>query len=177
MDGVITAGRVGGLFGNKGELSLVLYDSFPRDFKLGDPVFVEIDGHGVPLFFERFARRGVRGATAIFADIDTSGRATELVGRTFFIRAAGDDVEGSDDEIYFEDLVGWEAEVGRGPGDLRITGHITAFFDSELNPLLEITLGGGTELIPAVEEFIAEVDEQSRRVVFDLPDGLLGLNN
>jgi 16S rRNA processing protein RimM len=183
MDGMIAAGRVGGLFGNRGELSLVLYDSWPRDFKLENPVFVEIDGHGIPLFFERFARRGVRGATAVFADIDTTGRAEELVGRTFFIRAAGvagaagADGEVSGDEIYFEDLVGWEAEVGRGPGaNTPLVGRVTAFFDSELNPLLEISLDGQTELIPAVEEFIAGIDEQRRRVTFDLPDGLLGLN-
>jgi 16S rRNA processing protein RimM len=172
MDGMVTAGRVGGLFGNKGELTLILFDLFPRDHNIEEPIFVEIDGHAVPLFIERFARRGVRGATVVFADIDSPERAAELVGREFSIRLGRGADAGGDDELYFEDLIGWEAEVGNG----RI-GHITAFFDSELNPLLEIELDGVAELIPAQEDFIAEVDEQCRRVVFDLPEGLLGLNN
>ncbi len=185
MDGMVTAGRIGGLFGNTGELSLILYDPFPRDPNREEPVFVGIDGHRVPLFFERFARRGVRGATAVFADIDTAARAAELVGRELFLRVGARNAEGglgyaeqsAGEEIYFEDLVGWEAVVGEG-----LTGHITAFFDSEFNPLLEIELDGGrnadggTELIPAQEDFIVEIDEQARRVVFDLPEGLLGLN-
>ncbi len=170
MDGMITAGRVGGLFGNKGELTLVLYDPFPRDPNKEEPLFVEIDGHAVPLFFEKFARRGVRGATVVFADIDTPERASEFVGHDFFIRVAGGSADAVG-ELCFEDLIGWEAEVGEGR-----MGRITAFFDSELNPLIELELDGETELIPAQEDFIIEVDEQRRRVVFDLPEGLLGLN-
>jgi 16S rRNA processing protein RimM len=171
MDGMVTAGRVGGLFGNKGELSLILFDLFPRDPNIEEPIFVEIDGHAVPLFIERFVRRGVRGATVVFADIDSSERAAELVGKEFSIRLGRGADAGGDDDLYFEDLIGWEAEVGDG-----CTGRITAFFDSEFNPLLEIEIGGTTELIPAQDDFIAGVDEQRRRVVFDLPEGLLGLN-
>ncbi len=171
MDGMVTAGRVSGLFGNRGELALVLYDPFPRDPDIEEPVFVLIDGHVVPLFFERFARRGVRGATAVFADIDTSGRASELIGREFHLRMDRGEAADREDELYFEDLVGWEAEVDGGR-----RGRITAFLDSELNPLLEISLDGEAELIPAQGEFIAEVKEHLRRVKFDLPEGLLGLN-
>ncbi len=178
MDGKITAGRVGGLFGNTGELSLILYDPFPRDPDKEGPVFVEIDGLWVPLFFERFARRGVRGATAVFADIDTAARASELVGREFYMskgrgkgRGRNEGYDGDTDELYWDGLVGWEAEVGEGR-----TGRITAFHDSEMNPLIEITIDGVAELIPAQEDFIIEVDEKARRMVWDLPEGLLGLN-
>ena len=156
---------------------MILYAPFPLDPNREEPVFVEIDGHLVPLFLERFARRGVRGATAVFADIDTAARASEFVGREFYIKAVGGSggsgVAGaSGDELYFEDLVGWEAEVGEG-----LRGRITAFFDSEYNPLLEIEFDGGAELIPAQEDFIVEIDELHRRVVFSLPEGLLGLNS
>ena len=181
MDGMVTAGRVVGLFGNTGELSLILYDPFPRDPNREEPVFVEIDGLRVPLFFEKFARRGVRGATVVFADIDTAARASELVGREFFLRSSrvrNAEYDGDTDELYWDALVGWEAMVGEGR-----RGRIVAFHDSEMNPLVEIELDGGlnadggTELIPAQEDFIVEVDEQARRVVFDLPEGLLGLNS
>jgi 16S rRNA processing protein RimM len=180
MDGMVTAGKVGGLFGNKGELTLVLYHLFPRDPAREEPVFVEIDGHRVPLFFDRFARRGVRGATAVFADIDTPARASELIGREFSIRPVPErgGATAVDEELCFEDLTGWEAVTrsqGEGGGE-GSAGRITAFIDSELNPLFEVELDGAIELIPAREEFIAAIDEESRRVTFDLPEGLLGLN-
>jgi 16S rRNA processing protein RimM len=191
-----------------GEVALTLYDLFPRDPKREEPLFVEIDGHAVPLFLDSFVRRGVRGATAVFADIDTPARANELVGRPLYMRA-GQSAGITEDEIYFDDLVGWEAEMreagetdgaaGAG-GDTETVGaagavgavgasttgntakrgvkvgRITAFFESEFNPLLEIAIAGETELIPAVEDFIVEVDESRRRVILSIPEGLLGLN-
>jgi len=220
MDGAVAAGKIGGLFGNNGGLTLVLYDTFPPVVNMEEPLLVEIDGHVVPLFFDSFARRGVRGATALFADIDTPRRAEELAGREFFLRVAGGGrrgaliegarggygadggSDGSDgDELYFEDLVGWTVELEGG-----VTGRITAFFESELNPLLEIELDGGRntgggrnanvsrnavgkgktaasrnaadvrELIPAQAEFVTDVDEERRRITMELPEGLLGLN-
>ncbi len=176
MDRIVTAGRVGGLFGLRGEITLVLYDTFPRDFYMEEPVYVKIDSHTVPLFFKSLVRRGRKGATAVFEDIDTEARAAELVGLEFSIREKGERGEADDgkgeDELFFEDLVGWNAEFGDGR-----RGRITAFFESEFNPLLEIETDGVTELIPAQDDFIVEIDEQRRKVVFDLPEGLLGLNN
>jgi 16S rRNA processing protein RimM len=187
MDGAVAAGKAGGLFGKDGGLTLVLYDTFPRDVDMEEPLLVEIDGHVVPLFLESFARRGVRGATVVFADIDTPRRAEELVGREFFLRGAGegrgrtgavgvaglrgDDGDGSaDDELYFEDLVGWRVETGGREG------RVTAFFESELNPLLEIELDGERELIPAQPDFVTDLDEARRTITLALPEGLLGLN-
>ena len=173
---MVTAGRVGKLFGVKGELMITLYDVFPRDFNTEEPVFVKIDSHTVPLFFDKLQRRGQRGATVVFADIDTESRAAELVGLEFSIRQRAEDA-GEGDELYLEDLVGWDAEFDTGQ-----SGRITDFFDSELNPLFEVEIGGGgnahgeTELIPASDDFIVEVDERRRKVIFSLPEGLLGLN-
>lgn len=179
MGRMVTAGKISGLFGAKGEVTLSLYDDFPRERNIEEPVFVKIDSHTVPLFFDRFASRGQRGATALFADIDTESRASELVGLEFFIRpetGTGDGRgeergRGRGDELCFEDLVGWEADLGGGK-----KGRVAAFFDSGFNPLFEIETDGGPELVPAQEEFIASVDERRRRVVFALPEGLIGLN-
>jgi ribosomal 30S subunit maturation factor RimM len=166
MDGMVTAGRVGGLFGNKGELTLILYDLFPRDPNMEEPLFVEIDGHAVPLFLESFVRRGVKGATAVFADIDTVGRASELIGRTFCIRA-----DESADATAYEDVVGWEAWLDTGQ-----KGRITNYFEGEFNSLFEAEIEGEVILIPVVDEFISAIDEEKKRIVFSLPEGLLDLN-
>jgi 16S rRNA processing protein RimM len=147
-----------------------LYDAFPREFNMEEPVFVKIDSLTVPLFFGSLERRGQRGAVVRFDDIDTSERAAELIGLEFLIRGVGES-ETSDDELYMEDLVGWTIEFDTGQ-----TGRITGFVASELNPLLEVEVAGAQELIPAADDFIVEVDEARRRVIFSLPEGLLGLN-
>jgi 16S rRNA processing protein RimM len=175
MDRLVAAGKVGGLFGAKGEVTLSLYDVFPREPNMEEPVFVKIDSHTVPLFFQSFRRRGQRGATAVFEDIDSEARAAELVGLEFYIREGGESrsraSEEDGDELYLEDLTGWDFEFDTGQ-----TGHITDFIDSDFNPLFEIEIGGETELIPASDDFIVEFDECRRKVVFSLPEGLLGLN-
>jgi 16S rRNA processing protein RimM len=168
---MVAAGRIGRLFGAKGELMIALYDTFPREFDTEEPVFLKIDSLTVPLFFGSFERRGQRGAVVRFDDIDTEQRAAELVGLEFSIRQA-DEGETSDDELYMEDLVGWAIEFDTGQ-----TGRITGFVDSDFNPLLEVEVGGEQELIPAADDFIVEVDEAQRRVIFSLPEGLLGLND
>lgn len=157
------------LFGVKGELIIELYDGFPDNFDTEEPVFVKIDSLPVPLFFDRFERRGATGALAVFADIDTKTRAAELVGLPFYVEVVAEE---SHDELYAEDLIGFVARLGGG----RV-GRITDFLDNVMNPLFEVEIDGRRVLIPAADDFIAEVDEESSSVSFELPDGLLDLNH
>ena len=95
------AGRINKPFGTDGGLMLSLYDSFPEDFDPETtPVLVTIDGLEVPLWCDRFERRGTSGATAAFADFDTERRIRELLGREFRVEAA----RGAEED---------ESEIGR----------------------------------------------------------------
>ena len=81
----IPAGRITRLFGTDGGVMLSLYPAFPEDFDTDTPLVVTIDGLDVPLYCDRFERRGVSGAAAAFADFDTERRAQELLGLEFRI--------------------------------------------------------------------------------------------
>ncbi len=129
------------------------------------PLFVEIDSLPVPLWCDRFERRGMAGANVEFADFDTSRRAEELVGRVLYMA----DDEESDDEFYMEDLIGFAIEAG------ELQGTVTDYYDSDMNPLFGIDFGDGERLIPAAEEFIARIDFDRRRIRMILPDGLAEL--
>ena len=157
------------LFGIKGELIVELYDGFPDDFEMEEPVFVKIDSLPVPLFFERFSRRGNSGALVVFADMDTRARASELVGLPFYIE--GSEAESEDDGFYMEDLIGFEARFADGSA-----GRITDFLDNGANPLFEVEVAGRRALIPAVDRFVTQMDTDASWVLFELPDGLLDLN-
>lgn len=168
-----SAGRINKLFGTDGGLMLSLYPAFPDDFDpQTTPLMVTIDALEVPLWCERFERRGISGATATFADIDTERRARELIGLEFRIE---DPTDEEDDEFYLEDLVGFEAVVEEAGAEAQHAGIITDFYGSEMNPLFEVEIGGRQVLVPAVEEFIAHIDFEDRRIHFVLPEGMIDL--
>lgn len=77
----IPAGRINKLFGTDGGVMLSLYADFPADFDTDTPLLVTIDALEVPLWCERFERRGASGAVAAFADFDTERRAQEATAR------------------------------------------------------------------------------------------------
>lgn len=168
--------RVSKTFGLHGELIIQLFDTFPQDFNLSEPLFVTWDELAVPLFFDRFEKQGKNKAVVIFSDIQTERRATELIGKTLWLNASSESnalaEDEEDDNLYFEDLVGYTAQLRSGL--VSRSGVIENFIDGE-NPLFYLSVKEQEVFIPAVEEFIADIDTEKRHIEFELPEGLLDL--
>ena len=161
---MLTVGRITKLFGASGEVVINLYDTLPDNFNWEEqPLFTKVEELVVPLFCEKFERRGTKSAVVAFADIDTVKRAEMILDHELLLEAE----EGDDDEFTFEDLIGFEVRVGRTKGEL------VDYYDNELNPLFEIEIKGKRHLVPAVEEFIAAIDFDKGIIKFVLPDGLI----
>lgn len=169
----VSAGRINKLFGTDGGVMISLYPAFPDDFDpAATPLMVTIDGLEVPLWCDRFERRGIAGATATFADFDTERRAEELLGLEFRIEEPQDE---DDDEFYLEDLIGFDAQIEEAGTPGKIAGTVSDYYDSDANPLFELEIDGRRVLVPAVEEFIAHIDFEGRTMHLVLPEGLLSL--
>ena len=165
-------GRINKLFGTGGGLRLTLYDSFPESFDPTTmPLIVEIDGLDVPLWCEEFELVGAQGASVLFADMDTERRAEELIGKEFRMELPTE--ERVAEEFYLEDLIGFVAEVREAGSKRRLKGEVSDYYDSEQNPLFELTIEGREVLIPAVDEMIAGIDFDREVIKFVLPAGLL----
>ena len=161
---MLTVGRITKLFGASGEVVINLYDTLPDNFNWEEqPLFTKVEELVVPLFCEKFERRGTKSAVVAFADIDTVKRAEMILDHELLLEAE----EGDDDEFTFEDLIGFEVRVGRTKGEL------VDYYDNEFNPLFEIEIKGKRHLVPAVEEFIAAIDFDKGVIKFVLPDGLI----
>ena len=128
------------------------------DFK--EPVFIEFDGLQVPFFILDCEPRG--GKTVVHLnDVRNLEDAEEMVGRTIYA-----DVEMEEDDE--PDFTGWTI-LDRG---IRI-GTCTGIEPIPGNPCLYVKLADGREpLIPLHEDFVAGIDESSRTLSLNLPEGL-----
>lgn len=155
------------LYGSErsGGLVLALRADFPEEFAPDrTPLFARIGGLPVPLWCESFERRSTTSARVEFADLDTAQRAAELIGHELFIETEAPEPDG---EFRMEDLIGFRIVVPEGEG------RVTDCYDSQVNPLLEIALGGRTYLVPAVGEFFTRIDFEGCSIELSLPEGLL----
>ena len=157
---LLSVARVSKLFGVEGGVLLNLYTTFPDDFSTEEPLFVKIDSLAVPLFCDRFERRGKTNALATFADIDSARRAEEFIGRELYLEHEDDE----NDEFYLEDLIGFRVRIG------TLKGEITDYYDSEANPLFEVEIGGNRCVVPADGDCSAGSHFEGGRGNWDVPE-------
>lgn len=106
-----------------------------------------------------------------FSGIDDAETAGLLSGR-YCLVAKADLPEDFDADDPLDDLRGWTVDDERfGP-----LGSVSDIIDGPMQSLLQVEGERGDVLIPLVEEFIIELDEEERRVRTRVPDGLLELN-
>lgn len=168
---MVAAGKITKLFGNNGQLAVVLYDAFPEQINMEEPLYIEVDMLTVPLFLESFELRGRSGAIVGFADFDTDRRASELIGKELFVKDEDEGESDQTEQMSLTDMIGYKVTVKRS----KLEGEITDCFDNDLNPLFEIDFGGTRVLVPAVEEMTVSINHRKRTVRFDLPEGLIEL--
>lgn len=169
MSTPVVVGRVSKLFGQDGEVVINLYDTFPEEVNQEEPLLVRIDSLTVPLFLDKFQRRGRSGALVRFADFDTDVRVSELIGLELYLSSHDED-DDRGDEIYLDDFVGYTAILPQG-----LKGVVEGFVDSDHNPLFSVSVNGVEALIPASDDFIMEYDTTDKTITFVLPEGLLEL--
>ena len=107
-----------------------------------------------------------------FQGVDTISDAEKLAGAEVSIpfeqRAAL-----KEDEVYQSDLVGCEVFDATG----RSLGLVSDFQETGGTPLLEVKTPEGRELlIPFANSICTGIDLENKRIIVNLPEGLLDLN-
>jgi 16S rRNA processing protein RimM len=99
--------------------------------------------------------------------VDTRSDAEHLRGRELFIHSS-QSVPPGEGEFWAHELLDFEVvDVDGG-----LLGTISQIHLREAQDLWEVKTEAGSVLLPAVPQFVKEIDESSRRVVVDPPDGL-----
>ena len=133
-----------------------------------DFVAVEIDGILVPFFFESVRSKSNDTLIVKVERMETSEEVRYLTNREAFIPRKW--VEESE-EVSLGYFIGFAA-TDRTLGNI---GEIVDIDDSTMNTLFVLEKDGEEILVPAQEEFIADIDHDGQTIVFDLPQGLVSL--
>jgi len=166
----VIVGRILSMQDRGGRVSININDNFPQEPEFEGPLFVYIDKLAVPLFIDHVARRTSKQLIVSLADIDTPRRAAILHGLDVYILK--EEAGKENDEFLPEDLIGFSVVIKGGK-----VGQIIDYYDSDMNPLLEIRIEGRDILIPFADEYITEFDVKAGSIALNLPDGLSDIND
>lgn len=160
----------------KGELNAVL-EIDPAFLEEGNAIVVDVDGIFVPFFASSVRPKGATSFLIKLDGIDSGDEADPFVNKTIYAltRELAPFMDVDEDEITDDDgLVGYKV-VDKSSGSE--IGEILAVDSSTENLLFVVETSDGEEVfIPAVEEFVDSVDDDSHSIFVSLPDGLLDLN-
>lgn len=164
-------GRLTKTHGLKGEMNFQFTDDI-WDRTDSDYLICEVDGILVPFFLEEYRFRSYSVALVKFEDIDSADTAQFLVNcDVFFENKYAEEAE--DGEVSLNYFIGFTMTDGDNGNTI---GTITDIDDNTENWLFIVERPDGSEvMIPAHEEFIAEIKQEEKEMVMDLPLGLLDL--
>lgn len=169
---VIKIGQFAKPHGIKGEIAFQftsdVFDRYRSEYLICD-----MDGILVPFFMEEYRFKSDTTALVKLENIDTEDAARRFSNLDVYYPKEyleEDDLEEAYSWNYF---TGFHVE-DKLAGDL---GEITDVDESTINVLFQVYKDGKELLIPAVEEFIREIDHGSKKLYVQLPEGLLNLDN
>lgn len=161
--------------GLKGELNVFL-EIDPQFLVDGHPLILDVEGIFVPFYAESVRPKGANTDLVKLEGVDSEEEARGFVNKTVFADKGDlrDYLETDDDLLDSDELIGYDV-VDTEAGHI---GTVSGVDDTTANVLLSVTGNAGEKiLIPLVDEFIVEIDEDDHRVVTDVPESLLHLNS
>ncbi len=162
-------GHVQKTHGIKGELAIFLTSDFDSlDFEY----FVfEMDGILVPFFIREWRFKTTETALVKLERVEDEIAGKDFVGKTIYLPKELMPVP-DEDVIDIQFYTGYRVE----DAVLGEIGEINGVDDTTENVLFEVMRKGSIILIPAVDDWIVEIDDTNKVIKVELPEGLLNIN-
>ncbi|QBZ97424.1 ribosome maturation factor RimM [Flavobacterium sangjuense] len=161
-------GKIAKKFSFKGEVLIYLDTDEPELYENMESVFVEFNKNLVPFFIENGSLHKNDFLRVQFEDVDTEAEADTLLGCEVYLPLSMlPKLEGN--QFYFHEVIGFEIEDKR----LGVFGKIVSINDTTAQPLFEVVNGSVEILIPMIDQFLVKIDRENKKVVMDLPEGLV----
>ena len=166
-------GFVSKTHGIKGELNVQLDTQYnPEDFHF---LVFDIDSIFIPFEIENSRGKGDANRLVLLKGVTDVQEAKEFCGKTVYILLSElskhpDYSEEQEGGLYLSDLIGFKVY---DETDTNI-GEVVGFNDDTQNYLLEILRPNGTKVfIPYVDEWLLNINLETKTITFDLPNGLI----
>ncbi|WMI69351.1 ribosome maturation factor RimM [Mangrovimonas sp. YM274] len=163
-------GKIVKKYSFKGEVLAKLDTDEPELYDHLESVFVELRNNLVPFFIESSQLHKSDLLRLKFEEVDTEQDADSIMKCDLYLPLEFlPKLEGN--KFYFHEVIGFSIEDTRfGP-----IGTIKAINDSTAQALFEIDRDGIEILIPMNDEFIKEVNRNTKTIVVETPEGLIDL--
>jgi 16S rRNA processing protein RimM len=161
-------GKIAKKFSFKGEVLIYLDTDEPELYENMESVFVEFNNNLVPFFIENSSLHKNDFLRVRFEDVDSEEEADKIIGCPVYLplkmlpKLTGN-------KFYFHEVIGFEVEDKR----LGVVGVIQSINDSTAQPLFEVLNGDVEILIPMIDHFLVKIDRENKKVIMDLPEGLI----
>jgi 16S rRNA processing protein RimM len=161
-------GKIAKKFSFKGEVLIFLDTDEPELYENMESVFVEFNKNLVPFFIENSNLHKNDFLRVKFEDVDDEAEADSIMGCEIYLPLnLLPKLEGN--QFYFHEVIGFEIEDQR----LGIFGKIVSINDTSAQPLFEVVNGNVEILVPMIDQFLVKIDRENKKVIMDLPEGLV----
>jgi 16S rRNA processing protein RimM len=161
-------GKIAKKFSFKGEVLIYLDTDEPELYEDMESVFVEFNKNLVPFFIENSNLHKGDFLRVKFEDVDDEAEADSIMGCEIYLPLNMlPKLEGN--KFYFHEVIGFEIEDLR----LGVFGKIVSINDTSAQPLFEVINGNVEILVPMIDQFLVKIDRENKKVIMDLPEGLV----
>ena len=161
-------GKIAKKFSFKGEVLIYLDTDEPELYENMESVFFEFNNNLVPFFIESSSLHKNDFLRVHFEDIDNEEEADNIIGCAIYLPLSMlPKLTGN--KFYFHEVIGFEIEDKR----IGVFGKIVSINDVSAQPLFEVLNGNVELLIPMIDHFLVEIDRKNKKVIMDLPKGLV----
>lgn len=161
-------GKIAKKFSFKGEVLVYLDTDEPEQYQNLESVFVEFNKNLIPFFIETCHLHKGDFLRVKFEDVNTESEADEIVGCEVYLPLSLlPKLEGN--QFYYHEVIGFEIEDQK----LGIFGKIVSINDTAAQPLFEVLNGGVEILVPMIDQFLVKIDRENKKVIMNLPEGLV----
>ncbi len=161
-------GKIVRKFSFKGELLAKLDTDEPGAYKKLESVFVDINDKLVPFFIASCRLHKSTLLRIDFKEVENETDAEGLIGAELYLpldklpKLKGD-------KFYYHEIIGFAVEdVTYG-----LIGTIKKINDDTSQAIFVIDANGKEVLIPIIDKFIKELKREERKIILDVPEGLI----
>ncbi len=163
-------GKIVKKYSFKGEVLVKLDTDEPELYENIDAIFIDLRGSLVPFFIEDSQLHKSDLLRLKFEDITSEKDADAILKSDLYLPLELlPKLEGN--KFYFHEVIGFSM-VDKSFGNI---GIIKSINDSTAQALFEVDRDGIELLIPMNDEFIVEVNRETKTITVDTPEGLIDL--